>query len=152
MNINEFRTFNEFVAEANIAEITVTIDKNAPPSQKSLIEDVLILAKNLGVILNEDLGKTGDSNVGYGVKGKLKAKGEQEDGQIVNPHSEISKDDKSVLSDISSKITRGIQLFGDLEEFLDKYAKINKKPISTILAQLTSFAEAIEKELSQIPN
>jgi len=142
--------FSQFLKENNIAEITFDVDKNSPIDMNILVDEIKETLLNFGVKLNEDIGKTGDYKIGYGVKGKLKARG-QEEGKIINPNVDITKDDRKVLSDIEGKITRGLQMFGDLAQFLESYDKINPKPIVTIISQLKSFQEAIKNEIANMP-
>ena len=98
--------------------------------------------------INEDLGNK-SSTEGYGVKGKFKVS-HMSDKEIVNPNVEFTKEDATVVNEILNKIERGIQLFAELEDNLIEYNKINHKPVTTVIAELQSFKEAIEGEMENM--
>lgn len=147
----DIQTFNNFLEENNVTELTIEVDRNNPPSWKTLSEEIFQTFSEYGVTFkaNEDMGDTGDDMVAYGVKGKLKAKGGAEKGEVLNL-GKLTPDDQKVLSSIDSKLTQGVKLFVDMEEFLIQYGKVNSRPISDILAKLKAFQEALQNEMGNL--
>jgi len=152
MENKDFQTFKAFLAKNNIAEITIELNRDNTLNWDKITESIKETAEKYGVkfVTNEDIGKTGDDTVGYGVKGKLKAKGGMEKGEVLNPNTEVTQDDKKILSSIDNKLVQTIKILGELENFVIEYGKINPKPISDILAQIRSYQEALLNELENI--
>jgi len=148
----DFQTFNNFLAENNIAEILIEIDKGNVPIWEALSDEIKKTFEMYGVEfpLREDIGKTGDDFASYGVKGKLKAKGEAKKTDALVPGAKVDAEDSKVLASIDNKITQGIKIFGELEEFMIEYGKVNSRPISDILAKMKAFQEALSNEIGNM--
>jgi len=127
-------------------------------SLKSELEEVTekseyFLGYHLKKNINESVTPKGeDQFTAYGVKDDKKAKGNErsEIKGIDDPNQKFTKDDKKVLMDIDSKVTRAIEILGELENLLEQYTKLNKKPIESNLNQLKSYKEAIMSELNKL--
>lgn len=93
-----------------------------------------------------------DEFTGYGVKDDKKAKGNErsEIEGVKDPNQKFTQEDKKILMDIDLKVTRSIDVLNELENFLEQYTKLNKKPISSIINQLKSYKESIVNELSKL--
>lgn len=52
--------------------------------------------------------------------------------------------------DIDSKVSKNVDSLGELNDFLESYTKLNRKPIMTIINQLKSYKEAITTELNNL--
>ena len=69
---------------------------------------------------------------------------------VVNSDQKITKNDTKSLNNVISKIESTMNILSELENYLEQYAKINRKPISSTINILQSYKQSIETELSKI--
>lgn len=100
--------------------------------------------------LNEDIGKTGDNFIGFGVKDDFKVNKNDGKKGIINPYTKIVEEDKKTLSQISETLLNQINSLTEMYQFLDNYGKINPDIIQTVINQLKTYQEAISKEIEQL--
>jgi hypothetical protein len=98
--------------------------------------------------LYEDIGKTGNNNIGFGVKDDFKVN--KNSNNIVNPYTKIVEEDLKVLSEISENLINYINNLTEMYNYLDKFGKINPNPIQTVINTLKSYQEEIAKELKNV--
>ncbi len=89
---------------------------------------------------------------GYGVEGKFASQNDLKkiENNLILDNYQKFKDDVSYLNSIKSKFEGAENVLSELEQFLKQYNKINDKPIQDIIAQIKTYKEQIEKEISNI--